>query len=94
VTDRINFEPLADDERANVEAEALEARSSKGKTPSKPPADAEPGEAAAAQLFGRAPDALWRYGDAAGVLAYCVCRWNKPDGEKEIRPLSWFDGEG
>ncbi len=46
------------------------------------PADAESPEAAAARLFGRAPDALWRCTDAAGALAFCVCRWNKPDGEK------------
>ena len=58
------------------------------------PADAESPDAAAARLFGRAPDSLWRYADAAGSLAFCVCRWNEPEGEKEIRPLSWFDGEG
>lgn len=59
--------------------------------PTLPLADAE---AAAARLFGRSPDLLWRYSDAAGALAFCACRWNKTDGEKEIRPLSWFDGEG
>ncbi len=45
-------------------------------------------------MFGRAPNALWRYPDAAGALAFCVCRWTGPDGGKEIRPLSWFAGEG
>jgi uncharacterized protein (DUF927 family) len=61
--------------------------------PMAPPADAEAPDGAAARLFGRAPDSLWRYADAAGALVFCVCRWNEPDGDKEIRPLSWF-GDG
>jgi hypothetical protein len=62
--------------------------------PNCPPADAEPPEAAAAHLFGRAPDALWRYRNAAGALTYCVCRWDVSEGRKEIRPLSWFADKG
>ena len=35
-----------------------------------------------------------RAANADGEPAFFVFRWNKPDGEKEIRPLSWFAGEG
>ena len=31
---------------------------------------------------------------AEGAFAFCVCRWEQADGRKEIRPLSWFPGEG
>jgi hypothetical protein len=96
VTDKINFEPLADDERARVEADAPEARSGQGKTPSKPPADATAGKAkaAAANLFGRPPDMFWPYRDAEGALVFCVARWNEGDDKKKIRPVSWIEGEG
>jgi putative DNA primase/helicase len=90
--DRLDFSPLSDDER---EAQELAADGGPDAArPTCPPADAEPPEAAAGRLFGSSPDALWRYVDAGSALAFCVCRWNKPDGDKDIRPLSWFDGEG
>jgi putative DNA primase/helicase len=94
MTDGLDFSPLSDAER---EASAHQLQRDGAPDEAKPiwaPADAESPEAAAARLFGRAPDALWRYADAAGALSFCVCRWNKPEGEKDIRPLSWFDGEG
>ena len=59
-----------------------------------PPADAEDGAAAAARLFGRGPDALWRYETAEGALAFLVLRWNLAGGDKTIRPLAWAEGEG
>jgi hypothetical protein len=62
--------------------------------PTLPRADADPPEHAAARLFGRPPDALWRYRTAQGALAFCVCRWNLSEGRKEIRPLSWFASDG
>jgi putative DNA primase/helicase len=94
MADGLDFSPLSDAER---EAAAHQLERDGAPDEAKPicaPADAESPEVAAARLFGRTPDAHWRYADAAGALAFCVCRWNKPDGEKEIRPLSWFDGEG
>jgi hypothetical protein len=92
--DGFDFSPLSDAER---EAAAHELEPDGSPDEAKPicaPADAESPQAAAVRLFGRAPNGLWRYADAAGALAFCVCRWNKPDADKEIRPLSWFDGEG
>jgi hypothetical protein len=89
-----DFSPLTDGEREAAAEEPVNCGESDTAKPTLPAADAEAPEAAAARLFGRAPDLLWRYSDAAGALAFCACRWNKTDGEKEIRPLSWFDGEG
>ena len=59
-----------------------------------PPSDAEPGEAAAARLFGRSPDAAWRYETAIGALAFHALRWNTGGDEKTFRPLSWREGKG
>ncbi|MDA1230305.1 MAG: AAA family ATPase [Planctomycetota bacterium] len=36
----------------------------------------------------RKPDSAWRYQNADGSDAGTVCRWNLPDGRKEIRQLS------
>src|SRR5271168_5091030 len=52
----------------------------------------EPGVHAAARLYGRKPDAEWRYETADDGTAFYLLRWNEPDGKKVIRPLSWFDG--
>ena len=65
MTDGLDFSPLSDAER---EAAAHELERDGAPDEAKPtcaPADAESPEAAAARLFGRAPDALWRYADAA-----------------------------
>jgi putative DNA primase/helicase len=94
MADGFDFSPLTDGEREAATHELGREGEPDTAKPTLPPADAEAPEAAAARLFGRSPDLLWRYSDAAGALAFCVCRWNKTDGEKEIRPLSWFDGEG
>ncbi len=59
-----------------------------------PPARAEYAEAAAARLFGRAPDGLWPYATPDRQAAFYVCRWNQQDGKKEIRPLSYVEGKG
>ena len=92
--DGLDFSPLADAEREAAAQQAAPNGEPDAAKPTLPPGDAEPPEAAVARLFGRKPDRLWRYVDATGALVSCVCRWNKPDGEKEIRPLSWFDREG
>lgn len=42
------------------------------------------------------PDQIWKYLDETGelVLGY-ICRWNKPDGSKEIRPITpWENTNG
>jgi putative DNA primase/helicase len=89
-----DFSPLSDVERNAAIQELARDGELDAAKPTYPPPDAEPPEAAAARLFGRAPDTLWRYHDTMGALVFCVCRWNFGEGRKEIRPLSWFDGEG
>src|SRR5215217_9676776 len=32
------------------------------------------------------PTIMWRYLDAAGALLFAVCRFDKPDGGKEVLP--------
>jgi uncharacterized protein (DUF927 family) len=59
-----------------------------------PPADAELGRDAAARLYSRAPDHLWRYATADDETAFYAARWNDAGGKKEIRPVSWREGEG
>jgi uncharacterized protein (DUF927 family) len=93
MADGFDFSPLSVRERETA-AHDLAHEGEQDPRPGPPPANAAASDDAAARLFGRAPDALWRYHDAAGVLVFCVCRWNQSDGEKDIRPLSWFDGEG
>lgn len=88
------FRPLSDDERAAAAQEPGRDGELDAAKPMLPPADAEPPEAAAARLFGRKPDALYRYVDTAGALVFCVCRWNLGEGRKKILPMSWFEGEG
>ena len=94
MTYKLSFEPLTNDERANVEAGEPEADVREGKTPSKPPADAEPGEHAAARLFRRPPDMFWTYRDADGSVLFHVARWNESGCGKKILPVSWIEGEG
>ena len=57
--------------------------------PTCPPADAEPGALAAARLYGRKPDGLWRYATAEDETAFYAARWNEADGKKTFRPISW-----
>jgi len=91
--DGLDFRPLSDDELEAATQETARSGERHAK-PTAPPADAEPGTDAAARLFGRSPDAAWRYAHEQGATAFHVCRWNKPNGEKVVRPLSWFEGEG
>ncbi len=92
--DALDFSPLSDAER-EAEAQEPARHGEAGATePTCPPADAEPAEAAAARLYRRPPDMAWRYANADGETAFFVYRWNQPDGDKDIRPLSWFPGEG
>ena len=93
MADGLEFRPLSDDE---LEAAAQEtARCGEPDArPSLPPAGAEAAADAAARLFGRPPNATWPYGDEQGAAQFHVCRWNKPNGEKDIRPLSWCAGNG
>ena len=94
MADGIDFSPLSDDERdAATQVPGRDGEPAADK-PTCPPADAEPAEAAAARLFGRPPDMAWRYTNADDEPVFFVCRWNKPDGDKDIRPLSWFAGDG
>ena len=58
------------------------------------PADVEPGAHAAARLYGRAPDGLWRYAMADNETAFYAARWNEADGKKTFRPMSWRESEG
>jgi hypothetical protein len=92
MADGPDFSPLSESERT-AEESAHEAEPDAAK-PTFPPTDAEPPEAAAARLFGRKPDALWRYANAEGETAFYVCRYNKPDAGKDFLPLCWFDGAG
>ena len=51
------------------------------------PADAEPAEAAATRLFGRPPDAMWRYANAEGETAFFVCEGWRFAHWPHARPL-------
>ena len=49
---------------------------------------------AAARLYGRKPDGLWRYATAEDETAFYAGRWNEEDGKKTFRPISWREGAG
>jgi uncharacterized protein (DUF927 family) len=87
------FAPLSDAEMA---AGATEVRDPNAREvrPICPPAEAELGAHAAARLYGRQPDAIWRYATAEGETAFYAARWNEAGGTKEIRPVSWRESEG
>jgi putative DNA primase/helicase len=86
------FAPLSDAEIAS--ASQSEPSPQGVALPICPSANAEPGAHAAARLFGRKPDGLWRYAMPDDSTAFYAARWNEPDGKKEFRPVSWFEGEG
>jgi putative DNA primase/helicase len=94
MADGLEFSPLSDDEREAAGQEVGRDGETGAAKPICPRADAEAPEAAATRLFGRPLDAIWRYRTAEAAIAFCVCRWNRPDGDKDVRPLSWFEGEG
>ena len=89
----LNFRPLSKSELAAGLQEAMQEQASAAR-PVCPPDGAEPGEQAAARLLRREPDGLWRYVTAEGVTAFFVARMNKPDGKKDFRPISYFEGDG
>ena len=88
------FAPLTESEIACARQQAESIDSKPSMKLVCPPAGAEDGEAAAARLFRRKPDAAWRYYTAEGTLAFLMLRWNEGEDKKTIRPLSWVDGEG
>jgi len=92
--DGLDFSPLSDDERDAAAQELRRDGDQDTPKPTLPPAGAEPAEAAAARLFRRPPDAIWRYATAEGDTAFFVCRYNKPKGRKDLLPLCWFPGDG
>ncbi len=94
MTDGPDFSPLTPEERdAAAQERAREGEPDVSK-PTSPPADAEPPEVAAMHLFGRKPNAIWRYAIASGDTAFFVCRYNKKGGRKDFLPLCWFPGDG
>ena len=94
MADGIDFAPLSGDERDAAAQELGRDGEPGADNPASPPAGVEAADVAAARLFGRPPDMAWRYSNADGEPVFFVCRWNTPDGDKDIRPLSWFGGEG
>jgi hypothetical protein len=88
------FAPLTESELSAGMNDGTNARRAREAKAIPPPADAEPGEKAAARLFGRPPDHLWCYAMPDGRIAFYSCRWDFTDGKKTYRPLSWFEGEG
>jgi putative DNA primase/helicase len=91
MADDLDFTLLSDAERKAAQGRNGELAVGR---PTCPPADAEPAETAAARLFRRPPDAIWRYATAQGDTAFFVCRYNKPEGRKDFLPLCWSPGDG
>ena len=87
------FAPLTPTELAEA-AQIEPSRAERSAPPSCPPADAEPGALAAARLYGRKPDGLWRYATAQDETAFYAARWNEADGKKTFRPISWGERPG
>lgn len=89
-----SFAPLTPSERADAARQTEQAPCEQSASPTCPPADAEPGATAAARLYGRKPDGLWRYATAQDETAFYAARWNQAGGEKTFLPISWRDGGG
>ncbi|HZZ22550.1 MAG TPA: hypothetical protein VFE60_08265, partial [Roseiarcus sp.] len=88
------FAPLTPAELAEAARQIEPSRAERSAPPSCPPADAEPGALAAARLYGRKPDGLWRYATAQDETAFYAARWNEADGKKTFRPISWGERPG
>jgi putative DNA primase/helicase len=88
------FAPLTPAELAEAERQSEQSGAGRKAPPTSPPADAEPGAIAAARLYGRKPDGLWRYATAEGETVFYAARWNEADGKKIFRPISWREPEG
>ncbi len=89
-----SFEPLSESELSAGADERTQPEFVREANPICPPAVAEPACDAAARLFGRAPDYLWRYATPGGETAFYSARWEYADGKKTFRPLSWLEGVG
>lgn len=80
---------------SDVPARAAESGTA-GTTTAKPvspiPDDA-PARPLAHRDHGR-PSAIWTYRDPAGQALFFICRFDKPNGDKEILPLSLWDEDG
>ena len=88
------FAPLTPAELAEAGRQGEQSKAGRSAPPTCPPADAEPGALAAARLFGRKPDGLWRYATAEDETAFYAARWNDADGKKTFRPISWVERAG
>jgi hypothetical protein len=88
------FAPLTEAELADAARQLDATQETQAAKLICPPADTDEGETAAEGLFGRKPDAAWRYETGEGEAAFLALRWNEGGGEKTFRPLSWRDGEG
>ncbi len=71
-----------------IKPETHSSRSSKIKPSGRTFATAEDALAELECRLGK-PSAVWTYHDAAGNKIGLVVRWNRPEGGKEIRPVSW-----
>jgi putative DNA primase/helicase len=88
------FAPLTEAELVEGAQHVESSEREREANPTLPPADAESGAVAAARLFGRKPDGLWRYATAEDETAFYAARWHEADGKKTFRPVSWRDGDG
>lgn len=81
------FAPLPDAPEASARPAHANTRANADWLPEMP-APEEPPEAPRHARHGF-PAALWTYRDATGRPLYAVCRFNLPDGGKEIQPLTF-----
>jgi putative DNA primase/helicase len=88
------FAPLTPAELAEAARQIDPSKAERTAPPSCPPVDAEPGAMAAARLYGRKPDGVWRYATAQDETAFYAVRWNEADGKKTFRPISWSKQAG
>ena len=87
------FAPLSDAEIAAGTQSGTHENLAREARPTCPPVNAESGAHAAERLYGRKPDAIWRYATADDETAFYVARWPAEDGKKQIRPISWCEGD-
>jgi putative DNA primase/helicase len=88
------FAPLTPAEIADSSRQIERASCEREARPTCPPANAESGPLAAARLYGRKPDGVWRYATKDDETAFYAARWNESDDKKTFRPVSWCDGDG
>jgi uncharacterized protein (DUF927 family) len=92
--DGLDFSPLTPEELEAAAQETAAGCEQDTDKPTLPPVDAEPPEIAAARLFGRPPESIWRYATAEGETAFDICRYNTKGGLKDFLPRCWFSGHG